>query len=458
MRREVFHVRLQVGQYFRRLFRFEMSPVFGLQAVLGSELPLRLQYELGEPALGESIHDAHAEPRRGAVERIKRYESFVGLRRIVVAQLAEIVLAKTGVNAVLIGAIPELGEVLLHGLRPAEVAQAQADHSERILDTAIVVLIMPLIEVVTDRYLVVEQGNILLQSVLVEFLLVERPSELIESELVKLGGGAHADDARIGALGVAVASAREEVLAPPELHFVEVRGMRIRADQALHCLDGLFGAAEFVVRPRHLIEDLVAVLVTGVFGEQPIVKSNCLEWTFGICASAHRVRRGSASVTDCQDSGLRGRAPLEILIGFFYTRTGSWRGGIRTPGPRACEYRGGLRSGHFPRLGVARANPELLLKLQVREAPHRLRSHRGLRCLLKEAPVLLHGLIEALFDFHFLQVRTHVPQLRQRPRGPHWLDGTRGATDHENRRDHYRNGEVTHQCPPASDCARAARS
>src|SRR5439155_633617 len=116
------------------------------------------------------------------------------------------------------------------------------------------------------------------------------------------------------------------------------------------------------------------------------------------------------------------------------------------------------RSGHFPRLGVARANPELLLKLQVREAPHRLRSHRGLRCLLKEAPVLLHGLIEALFDFHFLQVRTHVPQLRQRPRGPHWLDGTRGATDHENRRDHYRNGEVTHQCPPASDCARAARS
>jgi len=50
MRREVFQVRLQVGQNFRRLFRFEMSPVFGLQAVLGSELPLRLQYQLGEPA------------------------------------------------------------------------------------------------------------------------------------------------------------------------------------------------------------------------------------------------------------------------------------------------------------------------------------------------------------------------------------------------------------------------
>src|SRR6059036_3559033 len=194
MRREVFQVRLQVGQYFRRLFRFEMSPVFGLQAVLGSELPLRLQHQLGEPALGESIHDAHTEPRRGAVERIKRYESFVGLRRIVVAQLAEIVLAKTGVNAVLIGAIPELGEVLLHGLRPAEVAEAQTDDSEGISDAAIVVLIVRLIEVVTDLYLVVEQGDVLLQGLLVELLLVERPTELVESELVVRGLGAESDD------------------------------------------------------------------------------------------------------------------------------------------------------------------------------------------------------------------------------------------------------------------------
>src|SRR5712664_2419673 len=305
MRREVFQVRLQVGQYFRRLFGFEMSPVFGLQAVLRSELPLRLQYQLGEPTLGESIHDAHAESRRSAVERIKRYEGFIRLGRIVVAQLAEIVLAKTGVNAVLIGAIPELGELLLHCLRPAEVAKAQADHSERIRDTAIAVLIMLLIEVVTDRYLVVEQGNILLQSLLVEFLLVERPSKLIESEFVELGGVAQADDARIGALGVAVAPAREEVLAPPELYFVEVRGMGIRADQALHCLDGLLGAAKFVVRPRHLIEDLVAVLVTGVLGEQPIVESDRLEWTVGICTSAHRVRRRGVGVAARQDSGLR---------------------------------------------------------------------------------------------------------------------------------------------------------
>src|SRR2546422_1165237 len=278
------------------------------------------------------------------------------------------------------------------------------------------------------------------------------------SEIINLGGAVQTNAALIGAPGVAVASAREEVLAPPELHFVEVRGMRIRANQALHCLDGLFGAAELVVRPRHLIEDLVAVLVPGVLGEQPIVESDRLEWTVGICASAHRVRRRGAGVTARQDTGLRCRAPLEILIGFLQTRAGSRRGRIGTAGPRAREYPGGLRSGHFPRLGATRAYPELLFELQVRETPHRLRSHRGLRCLREEAPVLLHGLIETLFDLHLLHVRTDVPQLRQRPPRRQRLVGTRGAANHENRREHHRNGEATHYCPSAPDWARAARS
>jgi hypothetical protein len=114
------------------------------------------------------------------------------------------------------------------------------------------------------------------QGLLVEILLVERPPELVESELVVRGLGP-AGDRRIGVLGVAIFSAREEVLAAPELHFVEVLGIRIRADQALHGFHGLFGAAEFVVRPRHLIEDLVAVLVTGVLGEQADHRGDRLE-------------------------------------------------------------------------------------------------------------------------------------------------------------------------------------
>src|SRR5262249_28298293 len=104
MGREGLQIDLQGGLHFRPLFGFEMSPAFGLETVLGRELPLRLQHELGEAALGESLHDAHAEPRRGTVERIKRYESFKRLRSVVVAQLGEVVLAKIAVNAVFISA------------------------------------------------------------------------------------------------------------------------------------------------------------------------------------------------------------------------------------------------------------------------------------------------------------------------------------------------------------------
>src|SRR6266581_6571295 len=125
--------------------------------------------------------------------------------------------------------------------------------------------------------------------------------------------------------------------------------------------------------------------------------------------SLHDALPISAGVTARQDSGLRCRAPLKILIGFVQAGAGNCRDQIGTVGPRARENLGGLRGGHFPRLGVARTYSELLLDLQVCEAPHRFWSHRGLGRLLKEAPVLLHGLIEPLFDLHLLHVRTHVP-------------------------------------------------
>src|SRR5215831_10795909 len=187
MRREVLQIDLQIGHHFRRLFWFEMSPVFGLQTVLGRELPLRLQHELGEAALGESLHDPHAEPRRGTVEWIKRYESFKRLRSVVVAQLGEVVLAKIAVNAVFIRATSVVGEVIPNGPRPSEVAEAQADDSKGIGDAPLLVLLVRLIEVVTGRYLIVEQGSVLLQGFLVEILFVERPPELVESEFIVRG-------------------------------------------------------------------------------------------------------------------------------------------------------------------------------------------------------------------------------------------------------------------------------
>src|SRR5205823_9956843 len=85
-------------------------------------------------------------------------------------------------------------------------------------------------------------------------------------------------------LGVAIAAAREEVLSASVLHFVKVGGIRILADQLLHGRDGIFGATEFVVRPRLLIEDLVSVLIIRILGEDSVIESDCLEWPLGICS------------------------------------------------------------------------------------------------------------------------------------------------------------------------------
>ena len=267
-----------------------MLPVFGFQPVLGGELPLRLQHELGEPALGERLDDAHAETRRGAVERIELHESLERLGRVVVAQLGQVVLAKIAVDAVLIRAAPVFGKEVPDGRRPAEVAEAQADDPESVGDAALLVLLVRLIEVVTDRYLVVEQRHVFLQGLVVEILLVERPAELVESELVVLAVGAQADDRGIGVLGIAIFPAREVELAAPVLHFVVVHGMRIRPDQALHRRHGLFGPTQLVVRPRHLIEDLVAVLVARVILEQLLIEGDRLERARGIHAGRQRAR------------------------------------------------------------------------------------------------------------------------------------------------------------------------
>jgi len=144
-----------------------MSPVFGLQAILGGELTLRLQYQLGNPPwVKVSTTRMLNRGARGGMDKALRKLCTSSLHRRSGAcrDNARRDWSKCGPHRI----DSELGEVFRQGLRPAEVAEAQADHSERIRDTAIVVLIMFLIEVVTDRYLVVEQGNILLQGLLVE--------------------------------------------------------------------------------------------------------------------------------------------------------------------------------------------------------------------------------------------------------------------------------------------------
>ena len=116
-----------------------------------------------------------------------------------------------------------VGEVLADDFRAAEVREAQADDLERIRDPALLFLFVRRVEVVAGRDLVVEQREVLVQRFFVELLLVERPAELVERELVVLGARAHVDDRGIGALRIAIFLPGEEVLGSPELHLVEVR-------------------------------------------------------------------------------------------------------------------------------------------------------------------------------------------------------------------------------------------
>src|SRR6185503_5885009 len=111
--------------------------------------------------------------------------------------------------------------------------------------------------------------------------------------------------------------------------------------------------------------------------------------------------------------------------------------------------------GNLPRLDIACVYAELLLDLQIREAPHCFRSHRCFRCLIEEAPVALHGLIEALIDPHLLHIRVNVMQVRKRR--PRWLM-MRSTANEERWGKHNRNGKAAHQCPSAPDWRRAVRS
>src|SRR5262249_34328259 len=124
MRREVLQVGLQVGQHLRQFFGLVVLPVFRLQSILGRKVPLRLQNQLGESALGESLYHAHTETRGSTVVRMERYESVVCLRRVIVAQFRQVVLAKIAVNAVFVRSTLRAREVLLDCVRSAEVAEA----------------------------------------------------------------------------------------------------------------------------------------------------------------------------------------------------------------------------------------------------------------------------------------------------------------------------------------------
>ena len=250
------------------------------------------------------------------MQRVLRDERVVRLGGVVIAQLRQVVLAEVAVDAVLVAALAVRAEVLLHGFRTAEVREAQADDVERVGDAPLVALFVLGVEVVADRNLVVEQRDVAVQRLVVHLLLVERPAELVERELVVLGHRAHLDDRLVRAFGVAKLLAREEVLGAAEVHFVEILRARISSGQLLHDLHRFDGASQLVVSARLLVQHLVVVLVGRILLEQAVVELDGFERTgafqvvlhaFGQLALQHVLHGG--------DALLLGSARFELLLG-----------------------------------------------------------------------------------------------------------------------------------------------
>src|SRR5262249_55638584 len=151
----------------------------------------------------------------------------------------------------------------------------------------------------------------------------------------------------------------------------------------LHGFHGFIGATQLVIRSRHLVEDLVTILVTRVLGEQPFIESDRLDGALRSRFSANYLcRRGG--VAACPDPALRSRAPLEFLIGLPTAGSCNRSGLIGSAGRGLRRYLRRLWSGHGPRLAFVCVYAVLLLEFQVRETTDCLRCHRRLRCLIEE--------------------------------------------------------------------------
>ena len=187
---QVLQVGLQVADDLRRLLHVEVAPVLGLQTVLRRERLLRLEHQLREAARLVDLDHAHAEARRRPVQRMELDERVVGRRGVLVAALVEVELRQVAVDPILVPAASVRLEVLRDDVRTAEVREAEADDAIRVRDPALFVLVRRVVEVVPGRDLVVEQRDELVERLFVEILLVERPAELVEGELVVLGAGA----------------------------------------------------------------------------------------------------------------------------------------------------------------------------------------------------------------------------------------------------------------------------
>src|SRR6202021_1652736 len=155
--------------------------------------------------------------------------------------------------------------------------EAQADDLEGILDAPLLGLGMLRIEVIAALDLVVEECEEAGQSLLVELLLVQRPSQLVERELVVPRAAPAVGNCRVRSLRLTIFLCDEKALRAPELHLVREARARIFTDQLLHDSQGLLALPQLVVGARLLVEHLVTERVLRILREQLVVQLDRLE-------------------------------------------------------------------------------------------------------------------------------------------------------------------------------------
>ena len=274
--RQVDQVGLQELHHGGVFLDLKHGPVLRIQGVGIGKLFFRFQHQAWETALLVYLDHADGEVRRNPVQRIALDEGVVGLRRILVTALVEIVLTQVTVNVGLVIPRALAGEVVDNRFRPAQVGETQADNAEGILDMLAFGFVALLFEVVALGHLVVEHVHEIVQCHLVHVLLEQGPAALVQRELVEAGALAHIDDASVGLFGVEVFFAGKVIFPEAEEGFVQMTGGRVLGHQLTQDGHRLIDLTGFFIGPGQLVHHLVVALVQRVLHQQLFIQGNGL--------------------------------------------------------------------------------------------------------------------------------------------------------------------------------------
>ncbi len=100
--------------------------------------------------------------------------------RVFVAQFAEIKLAKIAIDLVSVLPVPVGEEILIDDFGASEIRKTQAYYAKRIGEAMFVFFLIIAAEVEARLEPMIEHCHVSVQGILIQFLLVEGPAELIQ--------------------------------------------------------------------------------------------------------------------------------------------------------------------------------------------------------------------------------------------------------------------------------------